>query len=263
MQLFFGIDVIAPWPEKFPGGRILEEKERHMTLAFLGKVEEEKIMALLPDFPKPDFKVGIVGKFDQCLFLPPRHPRVVAWNIQWLEESGNFDDFLANLFEWLEKIGFVAKPKREFCPHVTLSRGSFIPKEWEKTFTPLPAMATDIHLFESLGFSKYRSLWKYRLKAPFEELEHTGDIAFIVRGESLLQLFQHAQLAMAFPYPPILPYLSSKVSFNSLDEIVMELNTIVTQADQEIGVPFKGVSFHGKITQEEDQTMCWEMIIDV
>nr|NGX53400.1 hypothetical protein [Chlamydiota bacterium] len=151
----------------------------------------------------------------------------------------------------------------EFCPHVTLSRGTFVPKEWEKSFTPLPTMVTDIHLFESLGFSKYRSLWKYSIKPPFEELEHTGDIAFIVRGESLLQLFQHAQIALAFPFAPILPYLSQKQSFDSLDEIVMELNTIVSHADQEIGVPYKAVSFHGKIEQEEDHIMRWEMIIDV
>ncbi len=36
-RLFFGAEVSAPWPKELPQGRVLEEKARHLTLAFLGE----------------------------------------------------------------------------------------------------------------------------------------------------------------------------------------------------------------------------------
>lgn len=263
-RLFFGMDIHAPWPEKYPGGRVLEVEHRHMTLAFLGLVDYEKLQRQLPSFPPPSFTVGMVGKFDQSLFLPPRHPRVVAWHVKWLENSIAFDTFLNALFDWLEKGGFAPAKKREFNAHLTICRGPFIVHEWKKAFSPLPLMATSIHLYESLGHSKYSSCWKHPLALPFEELEHTGDIAFKVKGETISQLFSHAQVALAFIFPPLLSFLgSAEASFNSLDEVIMELNEIVTRSDIELGVPFKGVSYHGEVCEEEDKTLTWEMIVDV
>jgi len=38
---------------------------------------------------------------------------------------------------------------------------------------------------------------------------------------------------------------------------------MVAQADQEIGAPFKAVSFHGNIVKKNNQLLEWEMIVDV
>ncbi len=263
-RLFFGLDIQAPWPEKLPSGRVLEIEHRQMTLAVLGSVDYEKLKQKLPSFPKPAFTVGMVGKFDQPLFLPPRHPRVVAWHVQWLEASNAFDTFLNDFFAWLEREGFALERKHDFNAHITLCRSPFIVDEWKKAFSPLPLVAMGIHLYESLGHSKYRSCWKFPLKPPFEELEHTGDVAFIVRGESLAHLYSHAQVALAFIFPPLLPYLTSThEQLISLQDIIMGLNEILSLADIDIGVPFKGVSFHGEVCEEEDKTLSWEMIVDV
>lgn len=261
-RLFFGIEVKAPWPSKFPVGRILEEEHRHLTLAFLGHIDYSQLLEVFASFPAPSFKVGFVGKFDQCLFLPPKHPRVVAWHIAWFEENSAFTRFYDALTHWLQKSGFSLDLHHDFTPHLTISRSPFNKKAWRKTFTPLPCLLKDIHLYESLGHSKYQSLWSYPLFPPFEEIDHTADIAFHVYGETLDQLFQNAQVALAFTFPLFLDFFSQKKGFTSLEEIVIGLNNVVSYADKEIGCPFKAVSFHGQI-KKIDHALQWEMIIDV
>jgi hypothetical protein len=98
--------------------------------------------------------------------------------------------------------------------------------------------------------------------APFVELEHTADMAFSLRGYSMAQLFSHAQLALAFYFPQLVTFIEKKEDFNSLDRIVMELNEWLSRVDGEIGIPFKAVSFHGKMQSHRD-FLEWEMIVDV
>src|SRR5262245_12710617 len=82
-RVFFGVEVEAPWPERLPPGRFLDEKHRHLTLAFLGDIPFAKLEALLPEVPRPTFHVGPVGHFDALELLPHRHPGVVAWHVLW------------------------------------------------------------------------------------------------------------------------------------------------------------------------------------
>ena len=54
-RLFFAAELTAAWPEHLPSGRILEEENRHMTLAFLGSTSpsiSEKAI------PIPSFDIG-------------------------------------------------------------------------------------------------------------------------------------------------------------------------------------------------------------
>lgn len=261
-RLFFGIEVKSPWPTEFPSGRIIEEPHRHLTLAFLGQIDYEKLQNILPSFPTPSFKVGIVGKFDQCLFLPPKHPRVVAWRIEWLKGNNPLTSFYKLFVQWLQKEGFKPDLRHEFSPHVTLCRAPFSEKTWNKHFTPLPFSLKDIHLYESLGNSKYQSLWNYPLLPPFQEIEHTADIAFQVYGESYEHLFQNAQVALAFHFPPLLAFFSREGILNCLEDVIMALNHVIYSADKEIGCPFKAVSFHSDL-QKKENILLWEMIIDV
>lgn len=231
MRLFYGLEVKAPWPEKLPEGRLIEEHSRHLTTEFLGDVEEEP-----KDRPEVPYRMGPVGIFNEVLILR----NVVAWHVDWLE-----DQFFVG---------------RELLHHVTMARKPFRPAEWKETFSPLPVIGTALHLYESVGNLTYKPRWSYPLIVPFDEFEHTADIAFRIRGYSLEQLHLHAEIALAFVHPPLLAY-RKKRSATTLDEVIIQLNELITRCDSAIGTPFKAVSFHGSV--QEYETLEWEMIVDV
>lgn len=261
-RVFFGLEVQAPWPEALPQGRLLEQQHRHLTLAFLGDAHIPRLTKALEAFPKPSFKVGFVGQFDQCLFLPPKHPRVVAWHIDFMEEKSPLSEYYEKLIEWLKKEGFTPDTRHSFNPHVTIARAPFNDQVWKKKFTPLPFLLKDIHLYESKGHLQYDSIWSLPLVSPFEEISHVADIAYWIRGENFDQLFRHAGIALAFSFPEILPFLSKHDGIQDLDDVIIRLNELVARVDQEISCPFKAVSFHSRL-EEKDNILEWEMIVDV
>lgn len=261
-RLFFGWEVKAPWPDSLPIGRVLKEEHRHLTLAFLGKTDYLKIKEALLSFPCPHFKLGFVGQFDQCIFLPPKHPHVVAWHIAFPNSEPLLAQCAQNIIDWLQNEGFTPDVRHPFYPHVTLARMPFNEKIWKKKFSPLPLFLKDLHLYESLGNSKYQSLWKYPLLPPFEEISHTADLAYWIRGKDYDALYLHAQFALAYAFPDLLPFLKKKSGIPHLDEVIIALNELVAHVDQEMNCPFKAVSFHSHI-EEKDTILNWEMIIDV
>lgn len=250
-RLFLALDIRAPWPIPFPPGKVVKEEARHITVAFLGMREE---VPGIEGCPPPPFRVGRGGFFDRPLFLPQHHPRLVAWRAAWLEEG--IAGYLEQLRDWSGVV-----EEREFLPHLTLCRRGFRIQEWRERFYPLPLMITGLHLYESLGSSNYLPLWGWDLLPPFEEIEHTADIAYRVRGESLAEVERHAQLALAFHFPPILPFLQVGEP-RGVEELVARLNQLICRVDGEIGAPFKAVSFHGEI-EEREGILEWEMIVDV
>jgi len=260
-RLFFGFEVVAPWPTQFPHGRLLEEPDRHFTLIFLGNTDYTKLSNALPAFPTPPFIIGPTGQFDQCQFLPAQYPRLVAWHIDWLEECSLFDTYYSSCIDWLKAQGFVPHERGSLLPHVTLCRAPFNLKQWKKNFSKLPLIISSLHLYESLGHSKYASCWKYPFICPFEEVDHTADIAFLIHGENLRQLHKNAFVALAFKFPPFLDFYSTPPQINSLEDIIIHLNHAIALADGTIGCPFKAVSYHGEIIEKEYFT--WEMIVDV
>ncbi len=262
-RVFFAMQVAAPWPDELPNGRMLDPSHRHLTLAFLGETDFPKLQAILPEFPPPPFKVGFAGRFDQCLFLPPRRAHVVAWHVTWLEDAAAILPYQKDLIAWLQLNDFNPDNRREFLPHVTICRQPFNPRAWEKQFKPLPMIVTDIHLYESIGGLRYEPVWSYPLKHPFEEFEHTADIAFRIRGASLEHIYRHAHVALAFKCPEMMSYLPQTLPLQNLDDVIMALNEAIARTDQNVGCPYKAVSFHGDIVQEEDGTYLWEMIVDV
>lgn len=258
-RLFFGFEVDSPWPDMLPDGRVIKEKARHITVAFLGSVAEDRIEKVCKEIPKPEFKVGMAGTFDACLFLPEKNPRVAAWRGKVLEED-NIVSYHEKLLPFLREQGF-SFPHRPFLNHVSIARSPFDQKRWEETFVPLPFVTGDLHLYESKGNLTYEPIWTYEIAKPFEEFEHVADIAFQIRGRNVQQLYIHAQIALVFECPELIPYIDTKTEVNSLEETIIMLNEIVTNGDREIGTPFKAVSFHGNLKEEEFLT--WEMIVDV
>lgn len=263
-RVFFAFETHAPWPEKLPSGRLLRENDRHLTLAFLGWVDDyKKLVARLDSFPKPPIKVGSAGLFDKCIFLPEGHPRVVAWHVQWLENIAPIEKYQTDFVNWLLQQGFYPDTRhKEFLPHVTLSRAPFDPHHWKRAFSVLPFFIKDIHLYESVGNLIYEPKWSWPLIAPFEEIDHTADVAFNVHAESLEQLQGHALLALAFKSPGLLEYRHLLQKPDSLEDIVFNLNRVVAETDHEKGCSFKAVSYHGDVVIE-NEILTWEMIVDV
>jgi 2'-5' RNA ligase len=265
-RMFFGLEVISPWPMDYPSGRLIKESDRHLTLAFLPHVSFSRLSSLLDSCPLPSFQVGLAGQFDQCLPLPTRHPTVVSWHVEWIENDESIRQFQQKLMQWLIHHDFhPSNPDRDFLPHVTLARQPFVTKDWIESFKKRPIIAKDLHLYESLGHSNYQSCWHYPIRAPFEEIDHTADIAFFIRGKDFEQLYQHALIALTFQYPPILDYLNQLEHYpcQNIEEVIMELNVMISKVDAAIGCPFKALSFHDLIIKEEPNLLKWEMIVDV
>lgn len=260
-RLFFGANVEAPWPDDYPTARMIPEETRHVTFAFLGLQSLSKLQQLLPSAPLPSFKIGPVGIGKELVLLPPGECRVAALAVEWIDPSSEFNDYHKKFKLWLKSNGY-AQDERTFFPHITLARSPFDKEAWKEHFTPLPFYVKAIHLYQSMGNLSYKSLWQYPLLSPFDELEHTADIAFLVRGSSLQQLYWHAQLALSFKFPHLIEFFNREPQ-DSLDEIIISLNQIIGQADTRYGCPFKAVSFHGKIKADEQHTLEWEMIVDV
>ncbi|EFB42153.1 MULTISPECIES: hypothetical protein [Parachlamydia] len=259
-RLFFGFEIEAPWPQDLPKGRVLTESCRHMTLAFLGNVEGQKVHSLLPSFPKPSFQFGLLGYVDHLTFLPKKHPRVVAWHV---ECSQLVEAYQKDLIHWLQTHAFTFKERETFLPHITIARAPFSFQDWRKSFEPFPVVLKAIHLYESLGNLNYVSRWSYSLIPPFEEFEHTADVAFCIRGTTLADLCIHAQAALSFLFPPIRTFFPPMNGISSVEEIIQHLNAGITRADGRLGCPFKAVSLHGDIRESKNHFLEWEMIVDV
>ena len=248
-RLFFGFEVDAPWPDQGPEGRLIPPESRHLTLAFLGNIDENTLD--LSKIPLPEGKIGSVAKASSLAFFE----RVVAYSLEALDPSLlDYQKALA------EALGIV--DDRRYHGHVSLARAPFDKQAWEAAFEPVPVLLGSLHLYESLGNFTYPPIWTHELVKPFEEIEHTADVAFLVRGKDLSQLGYHASFALSFAFPEFLPYCEFKqiVSFEAL---VSDLNRMVTRADIDVGSPVKAVSFAGHAHEIEAGILEWEMIVDI
>lgn len=262
MRLFFGFEIHAPWPEVLPPGRHLAPEARHITLAFLGEVDKESLLPYLDTIPKPPQEIGWQGHFSQTEFYPPRHPHVAAWGMQWHAKEDELHHYQKQLSAWLKELGFILKEGHPFNPHVTLCRSPFDQKEWREAFEPLPFYTGALNLYQSLGNSNYKSLWKIPVHPPFIEIEHTADIAYHIFGETEKDLFHSARLALSFKVPSLVNEPLPLFPVDTLDQAIKGLNWQIAQLDQKQFTPFKAVSYHGQVEKKGLLTM-WEMIVDV
>ncbi len=268
-RLFFGFHLDAPWPLQLPKGRIIASHFRHMTLAFLGEMPFDQIEPLFAQFPKPTFSIGPTGIFDRVIFLPKHFARVVAWHMQWMEDAEVMESFQKTLALWLHEKNLLPPGKeRPFLPHATICRKPFSRSVWARHFSSIPFMVTGFHLYESLGDLQYSSLWEYPLLLPFEEIPHTADLAFKIRGKDFSDLYLHAQIALLFTFPKLTPTICKKEPFSSLEEVIARLNKWISYVDQTMGSPIKAISYHGDAILCTDSVRAhtfleWEMIVDV
>lgn len=262
-RLFFAFEVDAPWPEAFPSGRLIEKHSRHLTLAFLGNTDFAVLQPHLGNLPLPAFKVGLTGVFEKIRFLPTGHPRVAAWEAAFYDHATPLEDYVPALVDWLKEHRFHPDDRLHFLPHVTVCRAPFDIESWRADFKELPVATSRLHLYESTGQLNYKPIWTHNLLMPFEELDHTADIAFLIRANTVAQLYHNAFTALSFKYPLLVKYKEPLPEGSTIEGIVIQLNRSVSHADSEVGCPFKAVSFHGEIVKETDETLKWEMIVDV
>jgi len=261
-KLFVALEAHAPWQETFPPGRILDEEARHLTLAFLGESPLDKAVEVVSSLPPP-YPVGPIAITDKLLLLPHRHPRTAGYHFELIRDPEPLQTFYSKLLTTLQEAGLTpSHPERPLLNHITVARHPEELDTWKETFAPLPLFLKDLHLYESLGYSKYRSHYCLSAKPPFEEIPHTADIAFHIWGKTITDLYFNAACALAFHFPPLIIQTLSSTPFDDLGEVVIALNELVAKTDEEMGCPFKAVSFHGEIA-EQDNLLYWEMIVDV
>lgn len=251
-RLFFAAPVQAAWPEDLPQGRILDEKVRHITIAFLGLVPVPGL-AEIPDIRFTFAPAGFCRKWALLKHVAAAEP-------EWLTGKDSFFRFHDELKSWLLSKDYPVDP-RPFYPHITAARTPLDRKTWEKTPCRVPFFLSGIYLYESLGNHTYVPLWGQKLIPPFEEIEHTADIAFNLQAPDLKSLFAHAQLALAFKFPQLVSYMQTQ-EIASLDELISRLNGMIAEADRAVGCPFKAVSYYGHLTKQQDGVK-WTMIVDV
>lgn len=258
-RLFFALPVSCHWPETYPEGRILTQTNRHLTLAFLGDSDWSKLNQSLKQFSGFQRKVGSATLFNNCLFLPEKHSRVVSWEV--LENSSYFSSVINELHNWLRQEGFLQDLK-QFVPHVTIARAPFNIDSWKEDFQLRAVSFQEIHLYESLGHSQYRSLWSFPFLLPFEEISHVADRGFIIQGENIQEIYEHAKIALFFDEPIYLPFVNFHKKVDSLEDTIIALNELISICDEKIGCGYKAVSFTGELGINNN-VLVWEMIVDV
>lgn len=249
-RFFLGFEACIPPLELPSSGRILRPESLHATIAFLG----EKPINLDSCPPLP-WKIGFGVHCDQMVFLPKTTPRVAAFHFsEWESQLATYQK---EILSWLHP----EKPM-DFYPHITIARAPIEQDLWLSSFTPFPALLTHFHLYQSIGHLEYVPLQTYKVRLPFEEIEHTADIAYTIRGKNLKQLHRHAQIALSWRAPLFFHYFSH-FQASCLEEIIIDLNDKLSLLDIEHGSPIKAISFHGDIIEKEPNLLEWEMLIDV
>jgi len=263
-RFFFGFEVETIWPNIFEEKKIIKEKNRHITLLFLGENNLKDVEKLLNDLPLLNEQIAPVGFFDECLFLPEKSPRLVAYRVNFLNKKSKIQNYQKNLFEFFQtKKIFIKHNHKNFLPHITICRNNFDIKKWEESFQQFPLYLKSFNLFESLGDCNYQTLWKKSFLKPFDEIEHTADIAFIIKGNNFSDLLYNSFIALSFKVFNFLHYFKNLKDVSSIDDVIINLNELITKAEIDgEHLPFKAVSFHSNI-EKKDDILNWEMIVDV
>lgn len=255
MLFCLGFQIEAPWPEEMPKGQIIPENQRYLKIAELPDFSDLSLKQLNVFAPKRH--LGGVGVFDSSSFFSSDQPQEIDWKVH----SEEFLTFQNRLLEELRTLPLRVETLN--YPSLLICCSPSNPVEWQEAFIPLPFKTKTLHLYEQKGPCDFHSHWSFSFISPFEEKEHTADMAFNVYGENLQEIYRHAFIALAFKMPELLPFFIPLPHIHHLDDIIIALNQSVSAADAAMGCPLKAVSFHGDLVHLDPLTLQWEMIVDV
>ena len=157
-RLFFGLEIPPAIKQRLlkvrsavPGAKWQSDEQLHITLLFLGSVEEEQLIAVrnsASEIQIEPFSLQVAGL--GC-FGQPRKPRNLWAGVQ---PAAPVDRLHKTLQAQMEKLGF-ATEKRTFHPHITLARfkrqpgsvESLLTEQGERIFGHFPV--TEFALFDS------------------------------------------------------------------------------------------------------------------
>jgi len=137
MRLFIAIELPAELKStvgrlrvEIPGARWVPAEQIHLTLAFLGEVEENCLGALSGELARirlPSFRLSFSGT--GC-FPDRRRPRVLWIGLQ---PEARLQQLAAKVHEVLLACG-IPQEERPFSPHITLARLKMAPPRAADTF---------------------------------------------------------------------------------------------------------------------------------
>lgn len=207
-RVFLALGVEAAWPKE-PPGRPVPQASRHVTLKFIGAMNEKDEMSLIESLSHLPRSLGFAGMVEKVFFLPERDPRVAAYHVM-VGNKPRLNRFKEGLLGTLN-----LTDTSPWLSHTTAARAPFSKHDWEAFFSPFPCVMSTLHLYQSFPDLDYRPLATYHLHPPFEEIPHEADFAYLIRGETIEELYFHALYALAFQYPVLLkiekeapPYLN-------------------------------------------------------
>lgn len=245
-RLLFGFEAHAPWPAVLPDEKTLKAKHRHLTLLYFGDISYKKVHDEIRYMPKPPFRVGPVAISDSSLSLPNRSPDIITWHV---DSFGNdaINDYQQELVEYFAEHDYDFERKK-YIKHITLGKSGALKKEMKQNFKPLPLYCSNLHLYESFKGEQFEPIWTYDLLPPFEEQEGGQ---FILYGESFQQVFLNAQIALAFKFPELVPFLDSSYQVRNLHDGGIRLTTLLNTAYRAIKIPIEKATFPDDGKQEK------------
>lgn len=104
-----------------PGLRLLRRDQLHVTLAFIGEVDEVKASAARSVVEKVPADMGGEGRIGGLMPMPSaKRARVVALGIA--DEGGALGRLYEHIMRGLEEARVTRREKRPFKPHLTVAR---------------------------------------------------------------------------------------------------------------------------------------------
>lgn len=127
MRLFVAVDVdesvrerVKPVLDEFSalsGVKAVEPENLHITLLFLGEVEEGKVSEIEELLSKIEFEPFNLVFQSMGAFPNPKSPRVVWVGV---EEDGKLKELANEVYKSLKRLGF--RRDKEFSAHLTVAR---------------------------------------------------------------------------------------------------------------------------------------------
>ena len=151
-RVFIGCSVQANWPTFPNSGKVVSIEDRHMTLAFLGKVTPEEYDRL-KSAPRLHLEQPIAIQCSELRAFPPRSKRALAYLTSL--HGCVITKYQHTLSRWLKAHNYRTE-ERPFLPHITIARGKFDMTLWKAHFSAFEAKITGVYLYESMGHGCYK-----------------------------------------------------------------------------------------------------------